>query len=139
MILFRMFFGVVFLLLAVVAAHAQAISHVALCDIANNPERFDQQRVSFRSHIESDGMHGAYLQEPECKRGLVFGPDDGADWAEMNRILDTVGFVGTARKSVQATWTGTVHLDGKVVSLSVERIEDISYELSNEWRHVPAE
>lgn len=132
----RILLGVTFFACALVA-QAQSIENTTLCDIVGNPLSFDGRKVSFRSHIESDGMHGDYLAEPGCKQGLVFGPDNGADWEEMDRIIDKVGFAGTMRKSVEATWTGTIHLNGKVISISAERIENISYELSETWRHVP--
>lgn len=118
-------------------AHAQSIERAELCDVADEPSSFEGRKVSIRSHVESDGTHGAYLSEPGCKRGVVFGPDQGADWDEMNRVME-IGLPGTVRKSVEATWTGTIHFNGKVISLSVERIEDLSYELSDQWRHVPA-
>lgn len=107
---------------------------VTLCDIVTAPARFDGTVVSFHSHIESDGTHGAVLSEKGCKRGIV--PARGhADWSTMDRILDTIGLPGTVDKAVTATWTGTIHVQGNVISLTVDRIDTIAYRLSDKMRH----
>lgn len=95
---------------------------------------YDGKRISIRAHMESDGMHGAYLAESECAKGITFDSDGKADWTEMNRIMDTVGTVGTARKSVEASWVGVVHVRGAVISFSADSISNITYQLSNGLR-----
>lgn len=108
--------------------------HTSLCAILRSRELYDGRRVSFRSHVESDGMHGAYLAEPECNKGITFEREGEADWTELNRVMDTIGTVGTAGKSVEASWVGVIHVKGPVVSFSADGISDITYQLSDGLR-----
>lgn len=130
----RCFIGLVFVALANVALASQETMVVSLCDIVQSPEKYDGRRVSFRSHVESDGMHGAYLAEPECSKGITFENEGEADWTELNRVMDTIGTVGTARKAVEASWVGVIHVKGPVVSFSADSISDITYQLSGGLR-----
>ncbi len=79
-------------------------------------------------------MHGAYLAEPECSKGITFENEGEADWTELNRVMDTIGTVGTARKAVEASWVGVIHVKGPVVSFSADSISDITYQLSGGLR-----
>lgn len=130
----RCVIGLVFVASTGVVPAWQETMVASLCDIVRTPEKYDGRRISFRSHVESDGMHGAYLAEPGCDKGIAFERDGRADWTELNRIMDTVGTVGTARKSVEASWIGVVHVKGPVISFSADSISNVTYKLSDGLR-----
>lgn len=130
----RCVIGLVFVAVANIGLASQETMVASLCDIVHSPEKYDGRRISFRSHVESDGMHGAYLAEPECNKGITFEKGGRADWTELNRVMDTIGTVGTARKSVEASWVGVIHVKGPVISFSADRISNITYQLSDGLR-----
>jgi hypothetical protein len=110
------------------------VSGVSLCDIVKRPENYDGKTVNFRSLIESDGLHGSFLADSQCKPFIGLDDEGAADMGEVNRVLDTVGSPGTMRKSVSATWTGVIRLRGAHVFLVAAKVEDVSYRLSSVWR-----
>ncbi|SFW52782.1 hypothetical protein [Luteibacter sp. UNCMF366Tsu5.1] len=126
--------GLAFATAANVGFASQVTVVASICDIVHSPEKYDDRRVSFRSHVESDGVHGAYLAEPECDKGITLESGGRADWTDLNRIMDTIGTVGTARKSVEASWVGVVHVKGPVISFSADGISDVTYKLSDGLR-----
>jgi hypothetical protein len=104
----------------------------SLCAIADASRRFDGKVVSFQALYVWGGVHRPALVDESCKDGsAVPEASERARGAEKLKDALGTGFVGTADKTIQATWIGRFHAQSKRDPLSrlyVTEIKDLTVE-----------
>ena len=102
-----------------------------LCTVLGDRVHYDGRSVSFRARLESDGIERAVLVDPACpKQGIVPDKFSVGEGDLVDEALAS-GLPGTVDKVVEATWTGVVHVEGRMVTLDVTDISQV------QWHRLP--
>jgi hypothetical protein len=98
-------------LLAVPNASAQtAVNKVSFCDVARNPERYNNQEITVTAQYDSDGVEREGLSDPACKEsGFALEMLRETKGKDQLRAALHGGYPGTLDKSVSGTFTGVFH------------------------------
>jgi hypothetical protein len=83
----------------------------SLCSLVQDPKKFTGKRVRLETNLESDGMHGAWLEDVSCKASVALVT---AHWARKNSdikgleetIFHGMGRAGTVSKEIRAVFEG---------------------------------
>jgi hypothetical protein len=103
-----------------------------VCDIAQNPKRFDHKTVLLRARFDKPWLENATLSDQTCDSvGIAANLSDKTRGnSALQDVLNT-GRPGTSDKTITATWIGVFRWHpGKVPSrvLNVIEIKDIKLE-----------
>jgi hypothetical protein len=89
-------------------------SKLTICNVAQNPERYNNQEITVTAHYESDGVEREGLSDPACKESgiglLTLHDTKGKD---QLRTALYGGYPGTLDKIVVGTFTGVFHWEPK--------------------------
>jgi hypothetical protein len=116
---------------AIPHASAQAgLNKVSFCDVARNPERYNNQEITVTAQYDSDGMEREGLSDPACKEsGFSLEMLRETKGKDQLRIALHGGYPGTLDKTVSGTFTGVFHWMPKEHPprvLTVRRMEGFS-------------
>jgi len=92
------------------AQERAAVNKTSLCDVARNPERYDNQEVSLKAQYESDGMEWEGLTDSACEElGIALQMRRDTQGKDLLRAALSSGRPGTLDKIVIGTFTGVFH------------------------------
>jgi hypothetical protein len=97
--------------LAVPNAPAQAtVDKVGFCDVARNPQRYNNQEITVTAQYESDGVEREGLSDPACNE-LGFALEMLRNTKGKDQLQAALhgGYPGTLDKVVRGTFTGVFH------------------------------
>lgn len=115
------------------ASHGQNGSSstvTSMCSIAQNPKAFEDQSVTVKARVISDGVHGTALYDDSCASFALylFVSDDAKGRTALDTALNWC-HRSTSGKVIEGTFTGIVQLKDKTPfqkRITVQRIEDLS-------------
>src|SRR6185437_158873 len=110
---------------------AVSTRNVTLCEVQLDRDGYDGKSIVFRARISSDGIENTSIWDPECRNfSLSVDHNDGsADWSDINKIIYSVGDVGTSDKIISADISGVFHKMPRNGKISVMSITKIRYSL----------
>ncbi len=108
-------------------------SQIPLCDVTQDPQRYQGMRVRIRASFETDGLEHSILTDSRCKRGIVPWIAEQVEHDPGVEALDRAvakGRRGTIDKRIVGTFTGTIVYQEKpapsgTLGLEIEKIEDL--------------
>ncbi|MGA9529777.1 MAG: hypothetical protein WBS24_16820 [Terriglobales bacterium] len=97
--------------LAVPNMSAQAVvNKVGFCDVARNPELYDNREITVTAQYDSDGVEREGLSDPACKEsGFALQMLHHTEGKDQLRAVLHGGYPGTLDKTVSGTFTGVFH------------------------------
>jgi hypothetical protein len=83
---------------------------VTVCQLAEDPQRYDNQPISIRAQYDSDGIEREGLSDPLCpETGLALEIGHSTKGRDKLQAAMRGGYPGTLDKTVIGTFTGVFH------------------------------
>lgn len=87
-----------------------AVNKVSFCDVARNPERYNNQEITVTAQYMSDGVEREGLSDPACNEsGFALEMLRDTKGKDQLRAALHGGYPGTLDKTVSGTFTGVFH------------------------------
>jgi hypothetical protein len=83
---------------------------VTVCDVAKDPQRYDNLQISIRAQYDSDGIEREGLSDPLCpEAGLALEIGHSTKGRDKLQTAMRGGYPGTLDKTVVGTFMGVFH------------------------------
>lgn len=101
-----------------------------VCALMKDTKSISRQTVRVESTLESDGMHGSWLQDDSCGAKILLRTADRArNRRDIRKLEDTIfhglGRAGTVTKSIHAVFEGNLRRKGKAYVFEMTGVHNV--------------
>jgi hypothetical protein len=112
---------------------SESVSVPSLCALVQHPRKFTGKRVRVEANLESDGMHGSWLEDASCKARVVLTTSEQArENPDIKALEETIfhgmGRAGTVTKQIRAVFDGNFRWrahGGPTYEFEMEAVKDV--------------
>jgi hypothetical protein len=109
-----------------------SISVTSVCDLVREVDKFHRKRIKVSANLESDGMHGDWLEHPLCPEVAVaiFYPPQSRKHSDITNLEEIIlrggGRAGTIEKEIKGTFVGRFIRRRRPVTKYILELEAVS-------------